>query len=96
VTSKELQRERTYLSALLLLSGLCCAVVTIGTQTAVQANRLRRAQLRHLIDCVSRPEVRQEGPISELNGMFGSRLLRVTTTQGPAIVFECGAGGGRS
>lgn len=94
--STELQRERHCLSALLLLCGLCCGVLSFGIHEVSKANRVRRSQLQQLLECVARPELRSEGPIRELDGMFGNRLMRVTTPLGPAVVFARDAAGGRS
>ena len=89
-------RERAMLSVLLLLTALGCAVIAAGTESLVRKNEQRRAQARRLADCVARPDAGAEGPIQELDGMFGRALLRVNTELGPSIVFDGRVKGGRS
>lgn len=92
----ESHRARAFHSALLLLCGLSCTAIAIGTEIVARANQSRRSQIRQLAEVLARPDRVGEGPIVGLEGMFGCELQRVTTVTGPAVVFSGRARGGRT
>jgi hypothetical protein len=87
VIPSEHRRERFVVAGLLLLCGLCCVWIAHATAAVDRANACRRAQLGLLAQQVARPELVPDGAIQALDGLVGRRVVRITTTAGPAIAF---------
>ncbi len=79
---------------MLLLCCLSCLCIAAGTKSVEAANRRRVEQLRQLATEVGRTDVYVEGPMVELDGLFGQRLSRIETAAGTRVAFAAAPLGG--